>query len=260
MCEEQVSQRLYLFGGSAFVPPFPPFLPSRTNARRPWTTTPSPTPQQSTSFHAIDDRVRGGSSTSALLLRSADNTAVFEGELDTRTLGGAGFASQCSVDGLEWDLGEWDGVEVELGEGGMEGKRGVVVLKDRRDERRMDGRSVSGLTWEWVFSVRGGERVKARWEEFKPVYRGREVQMPEGGLKRGEIKRVGIMMRSFFDAQSGPFSIPIRSIAAVKLRPPSPSTTPSPLPAGIAALTDEMRKRGEGTGDWRGWVNWIGRV
>jgi len=281
--------------------------------------------------------------------------AVFRGQLDTRTLGGAGFASQCTVDGLTWDLGGWEGLEVDVwwegGEGGTAGKRYVLLVKDELDVRRMDGRSVSGVTWEWQFTTertREGGRVRARWDEFKPVYRGKEIPMPDGGLKTREIKRVGVMMRryvrfvcsallpstpstslsplfrqeaaipisppppspspaspspppltasSFFNAQSGPFALPIRSIAAIKLRaPPGPAAPPSPQPThagapdatdaaaaplsacssldaekrrretereqrtGIGALTAEMRERGEGTGGWRGYINWIGRV
>lgn len=46
------------------------------------------------SFHAVDDRVRGGSSQSHAQLTAKDGQLLFSGYLDTTTLGGAGFASQ----------------------------------------------------------------------------------------------------------------------------------------------------------------------
>ncbi len=162
----------------------------------------------------------------------------------------------------------------------------MLLVKDSLAERRPDGREESGVSWEYVFHVERGKAIRARWEEFKPTYRGREVDVPEGGLKTQQIKRVGLMMRryvislllcsfrwferfggmwdqelgyyvnahplylnifpilnlfqtisyilpngkrltkvtSFFDAQSGPFDLPIRSIAAFKSQQ---SATPS---------------------------------
>jgi hypothetical protein len=288
----------------------------------------------------VDDRVRGGSSTSSLLVSASGRTAVFRGELDTRTLGGAGFASQCTVEECSWDLGGWEGLEVDVGWGEgeegegegekEEGKRFVLLVKDERNGKRMDGRSVSGVTWEWEFTTEGtreGERLRARWEEFRPVYRGKEIPMPDGGLKKREIKRIGFMMRryvrfiyspfsslhpssystppspnpppsplpppsspstpnlpSFFNAQSGPFTLPLRSLAAIKLRGPHPAQPPhtgdcpaTPPPASleaeklhrqmeterasvIGALTAEMLERGDGTGAWKGYEDFIGRT
>lgn len=145
---------------------------------------------------------------------------MFKGELDTKTLGGAGFASQCTIESLTYDLSAYDGLEIALGkvdEGAASEPRKVVLLvKDSIEQRRPDGRMESGVNWEWTFEGAPGSVLQAGWKDFKPTYRGRDIDTPEGGLKTGEIKRIGLMMRSFFDAQSGPFSIPIVSIAAIK--------------------------------------------
>ncbi|KAJ1917781.1 hypothetical protein IWQ60_007683 [Tieghemiomyces parasiticus] len=45
-------------------------------------------------FTAVDDRVRGGSSESFLVPVDGGRSVTFQGTLDTKTLGGAGFASQ----------------------------------------------------------------------------------------------------------------------------------------------------------------------
>lgn len=241
-----VTETKYLFGGDS-----------------PWPTDDgSKSSRQCTSFRAIDDRVRGGSSVSHLLVSPSGTTATFRGELDTSTLGGAGFASQCTVDGPTWDLARYDGLQVDVAakadaEAGLgKTQRYVLLVKDALEGKRPDGRMESGVSWEWTFEAKEGDgRLFAKWEEFKPTYRGREIDVPDGSLKTGEIKRVGLMMRSFFDAQSGSFALPIHSIAAVKLSSSASSaaantTTTSPLsPSSTAtstpskpAFTDEQLK------------------
>ena len=184
-----------------------------------WPVDPSSKDSQCPSFRAVDDRVRGGSSQSHLTVSASGHTASFNGILDTTTLGGAGFASQVTLDGPTWDLSAYEGLELivgkELGKMGS-GERYVLVVKDTLEGDRGDGREKSGVSWEYIFHAQAGQAIMASWCEFKPTYRGREIDVPEGGLKTAEIKRIGFMMRSFFDAQSGPFNLPIRYLAAFK--------------------------------------------
>lgn len=184
-----------------------------------WPVDPSSKDAQCPAFRAVDDRVRGGSSQSHLTISGTGHEACFNGTLDTTTLGGAGFASQVTLDGPTFDLSGYDGVELiigsQLGKMGS-GERYVLLVKDTLEGDRGDGRDKSGVSWEYVFHAEKGQAIKAKWCDFKPTYRGREIDIPEGGLKTAEIKRIGFMMRSFFDAQSGSFSLPIRSVSAFK--------------------------------------------
>ncbi|KAL9077112.1 MAG: hypothetical protein Q9161_000378 [Pseudevernia consocians] len=165
----------------------------------PWTTT--------------DDRVRGGASRSHLSALP-DNCARFHGNLDTSTLGGAGFASQFSPPeaagtgkdgrggGTGWDLGAYDGIEVEVGVG--DGKIYTLILKDEEAAgKRGDGREKAGISWEVDFTVgeedgkEGGGDVTVvwvPWGEFKATFRGKE-EKDAGELKTGEVRRIGLMMR-----------------------------------------------------------------
>ncbi|CAF9910603.1 MAG: hypothetical protein HETSPECPRED_010116 [Heterodermia speciosa] len=179
-----------LFGDSK------PFLPP------PWQTT--------------DDRVRGGSSQS-YLAALPNNGARFYGNLDTKTLGGAGFASQFSPIGGQncnstsvvasqegstsegetvWDLSDYDGLQINLGKG--DGKTYTMILKDERsDVKRDDGREKAGISWEVEISAeKDGVNVWKTWSDFKAFYRGKEKD-DAGKLNRSQIRRIGLMMRRF---------------------------------------------------------------
>ncbi|MCJ1299781.1 hypothetical protein MMC08_002574 [Hypocenomyce scalaris] len=180
-----------------------------------------PTPWSTPTWTSTDDRVRGGSSTSHLTSYYPPSDpnyehVVFHGNLDTTTLGGAGFASQRTIDlpDRAWDLHAFDGIELELA--GGDGKVYTLILKDELEGDRGDGRIKSGINWEYEFKVvKGAMRVWIPWESFKATYRGREKKNP-GKLKTGEIKRVGLMMRSFFGEQEGRFNLVFKSICAIK--------------------------------------------
>ena len=150
-------------------------------------------------WQTIDDRVRGGSSTSSFEA-TANNGAIFSGHLDTSTLGGAGFASQFSpeskpngTDGF-WDLSAYDGILLQYRKG--DGKLYTFIVKDEaKEEKREDGREKASLSWEFDFEGKedGGE-VWAKWPDFKPVYRGKE-QNDTRDIKANEVRRLGFMMR-----------------------------------------------------------------
>jgi len=144
--------------------------------------------------------------------------ARFHGTLDTSTLGGAGFASQQTRGTNHWDLSRYEGLLLRLGEG--DGKRYVITLKDEIPGRRPDGRMESGVSWEAEFTSSKADptEVWLPWGQFKATYRGRPKDDAKP-LDRADVKRVGLMMRSFFDSQHGDFAITLRSITATS--PPS---------------------------------------
>ncbi|KAK1767656.1 NADH:ubiquinone oxidoreductase intermediate-associated protein 30 [Phialemonium atrogriseum] len=183
---------------------------------------------QASSWTASDDRVRGGNSTSSLAIGQMGtfNTpcASFEGLLDITALGGAGFASYRTVDNFpELDLSGYDALVLDIAKSDL--KKFTLVLKDTVLPKRPDGREQSTVSWEHDFDCPGdggGGRVVMNLNNFKATYRGRAKPDAEP-LNTGDIKRIAIMIRSFFGEQQGQFSITILSIAAMKHdRGPSP--------------------------------------
>ncbi|KAL8975072.1 MAG: hypothetical protein Q9197_000708 [Variospora fuerteventurae] len=168
-------------------------------------------------WHASDDCVRGGCSRSSLSALP-NNCAVFEGHLDIKALGGAGFASQLqstipdpdkegnTTGDATWDLSPYDGIEIDVIAG--DGKTYTLILKDEiPGETRDDGRERAGTSWEAEFPLsksgkhkdgKAEEReiVWVPWSALKPTYRGKEKQ-DAGKLKLGEIRRLGFMMRRY---------------------------------------------------------------
>ena len=145
-------------------------------------------------WRPVDDRVRGGSSVSNLEALP-DNGALFSGNLNTTTLGGAGFASQFSHDRSDgWDLGGYTGILLNYRKG--DGKTYTIVIKDEpREEQSQDGRERAGLSWETHFEGKeDGGQVWVKWDDFKPVYRGKE-QDNVRKIKVDEIYRFGLMIR-----------------------------------------------------------------
>ena len=208
---------------------------------------------------AIDDRVRGGSSQSNLAI-SGLTEAVFSGTLDTKTLGGAGFASQATTPDSNWDLSEYDGIELSVGQG--DDKVYTLILKDEeREAKRDDGREQSSLSWEYDFkapatiasgSIAGG-RLFVPWNDFKPTYRGREKK-GAGPLKTRNVTRFSIMMRSFFDTQEGEFRVVFKSIAAVRTRDGDASDGEDSN-VGLKKIRGTMNKKQEHAS--KGWMSWI---
>lgn len=173
-----------------------------------------------------DDRVRGGKSQSYLAIADSGSFAVFNGNLDIKTLGGAGFASQRTVsDGASWDLSSYDGIEVVIKN--SDAKQYTFNIKDELLPRDPNtGREQSTISYEFDFRVpppssrRHSKEYKLwiPWKQLSATYRGREKKdAPK--LKTESIKRFGIMCRSFFGDQEGDFQIEIERISAVKQVP-----------------------------------------
>ncbi|KAF2085139.1 NADH:ubiquinone oxidoreductase complex I intermediate-associated protein 30, partial [Saccharata proteae CBS 121410] len=170
---------------------------------------------------ASDDRVRGGKSQSYFDCSKHAPTARFHGELDIKTLGGAGFASQRTTgEDRVWNLDEYDGIQLNICE--ADDKQYTFILKDEILQRNPEnGREQATLSYEYDFRVPkvGSEVQKTSqvfipWKELKATYRGREKKdAPTPDLKN--IKRMSLMMRSFFGTQEGHFSLTLSSIAAV---------------------------------------------
>ncbi|KAH6610660.1 hypothetical protein Trco_000680 [Trichoderma cornu-damae] len=174
-------------------------------------------PWDSSLWVTSDDRVRGGASQSHLFVINPEK-ARFYGHLDTNALGGAGFASQHSLGVLDWDLSGYEaGVVVAVAQ--ADGKRYALTLKDEIPPPRDDGREEAGVSWEAEFAVRQDgsdldlKHVYLPWSAFKPTYRGRPKPDAKP-LDLSSVKRVGLMMRSFFGDQEGDFSIDIHAVAA----------------------------------------------
>lgn len=182
-------------------------------------------------FTTIDDRVRGGSSKSFVKVDPPSGSLMFQGFLDTLTLGGAGFASQSYMDRFPGDAIERDeylGLRIVAAEkasssnsaasssssssspveGG--GKAHVETytlnLKTTPAKQRPDGRRESTIVYEFDFTMpssldklAAGRRLSfdAPWDAFKPTYRGKPAE-DAPPLKTENILEWSIMARSNF--------------------------------------------------------------
>ncbi|KAM5374751.1 hypothetical protein ACJZ2D_006395 [Fusarium nematophilum] len=187
------------------------------------------TPWDKSQWIASDDTVRGGKSHSSLEVtepRTPDNpcsvsVAKFHGYLDYATLGGSGFASQRTVD--DWpglDLSDYDSIVLEIPY--TDGKKYSFNLKDTVLPPTEDGREQATISWEFDFqlpatdaSQKAGslDRVVIKFADLVPTFRG-TVQNDTEPLDLANIKRVNIMIRSFFAQQDGDFELRIKSITA----------------------------------------------
>ncbi|GAB7361112.1 hypothetical protein MBLNU230_g1149t2 [Neophaeotheca triangularis] len=225
---------------------------------------------QADDWTASDDRVRGGKSQSYLDFK--DKTACFHGNLDIKTLGGAGFASQRTTsDDLGFDLHKYAGITLHLAKGDSQSpapsskrrssskldlatdnrtieKRYTFILKDEvLPKNSNDGRDQASISYECDFELppqaepghSHDRTVFIPWESLNPTYRGK-LKKDAKPLDRSKIKRVSIMMRSYFGTQEGDFSLELRSITAV---PTAPSF------ADFTAGGKDPRQLEEGQGD-----------
>lgn len=130
--------------------------------------------------------------------------AVFRGTLDTKTLGGAGFASQRTTgEDRNWDLSSFDGLEIVLNAPESDNKKYTLICKDNLAAPNPDnGREQATISWEFDFIIGDASTsegsahrsVFAKWSDFKPTYRGKE-QKNAKDLSLEKIKRFSIMMR-----------------------------------------------------------------
>lgn len=128
--------------------------------------------------------------------------AIFNGNLDIDTLGGAGFASQRTRgENLCWDLSSYDGIELQVALKHSDNNIYTFILKD---EISSNGEVKSTLSWEYdfqpskssPFSDRDLVAFRFQWSDLKPTYRGREKKDARP-LKVDSIKRMSIMIRRY---------------------------------------------------------------
>jgi len=142
---------------------------------------------------ASDDRVRGGSSQSYFDCSPFQTTAVFRGNLDISTLGGAGFASQRTTgEHRVWDLSDYDGLLLDIEK--TDGKRYTITIKDELLEKSPNGREQSTISWEFDFKGEGKQELFIPWGKLKATYRGREDKDAKN-LDLKSVKRISLMMR-----------------------------------------------------------------
>ncbi|KXT08538.1 hypothetical protein AC579_5415 [Pseudocercospora musae] len=171
-----------------------------------------------------DDRVRGGKSQS--YIDCSDEIGRFNGTLDIKTLGGAGFASQRTTgEDREWDLSDYAGIEICVAQGDK--KRYTFNLKDELPcSDPESGREQASITYECDFELPPQTKpgpahdrfVFIPWSSFNATYRGR-LKKDAKPIDLKKIKRMSIMMRSFFGSQEGDFSLSMRSICALAKAP-----------------------------------------
>ncbi|KAK8053922.1 hypothetical protein PG996_013223 [Apiospora saccharicola] len=231
-------------------------------------------PWSAKAWTASDDRVRGGKSQSYLDCPSeGGGKAVFHGTLDITALGGAGFASQRTVDDRappqpqqHWDLSAYDGVRLKVLRQGGDGKKYTLTLKDEEVYKRPDGRDQSTISWEYDFvsptegdgSGKDGDDqvLYVPWADFKPTYRGKPK--PDApGLDLANVRRISLMMRSFFGQQEGAFRLEVAYIAAVKN-----SSSKAARPASVASSSSSTgypEKGGNGgvRSEPKSWLTWM---
>lgn len=160
-------------------------------------------------------------------LECHSSTGRFHGNLDIKTLGGAGFASQRTTgEDRSWDLSSYAGIVLDIAE--ADGKypippnhatymasagrqahsckladnRYTFILKDELLPRNPDnGREQATISWEYDFKPCFGEGglekgglVWVPWSALKPTYRGKEKEHADP-INLKTIKRMSIMMR-----------------------------------------------------------------
>lgn len=108
-------------------------------------------------------------------------------------------------------------------------KRYTFIAKDTLPSSdAANGRDQATISWEVDFELPPQDKpdethdktIFIPWDAFNPTYRGK-LQKDVDPLDTKSIKRFSIMMRSFFGAQEGDFSLEIKSIKAV-CKAPSP--------------------------------------
>lgn len=156
-------------------------------------------PEAVAAWSAIDDRVMGGVSRSALRFDRAGH-AVFSGQVSPDNNGG--FASvRASVSAPP--TGDIDAIELVVRGDGCRYKLNL------RTDRGFDG-----VNYQATFTPPAGQWVRLRLtiDAFQPSYRGRAV--PDAPPLRGaRIEQVGLMIA---DRQFGPFALAIGLIRALE--------------------------------------------
>ncbi|QPC80333.1 hypothetical protein HYE68_011085 [Fusarium pseudograminearum] len=178
---------------------------------------------------ASDDTVRGGISQSyfdVLEPKTHENPfshpiAKFYGHLDHETLGGSGFATQRTIDGLPpTDLSKYDRLLLEIPY--SDGKIYTINIRDS-DVETKGGKDQPSVNWAYDFQLPATKVVKGEIElhqvviyfkDLTPTVRG-TVQKDAKPLNLAKILGASIMIRSFETTQQGDFELRIKSVTAL---------------------------------------------
>lgn len=158
------------------------------------TTTLFGSPWNASDWVSSDDSVRGGASSSQLEVLSSsspNSTAKFTGTLDFAALGGAGFASQRTIDG--WpavNLAAFDALVLDVAS--ADGKKYTLNVFDTVPPV---GSGAASVVWAYDFqpAAEGGSMM-VLFEELVPTFQGRVVN-DTAPLDLASIKRFSIMIR-----------------------------------------------------------------
>ncbi|KAI8799654.1 complex I intermediate-associated protein 30-domain-containing protein [Cladochytrium replicatum] len=167
---------------------------------------------------AVNDGVRGGISQSFVNI-TADNFLRFNGNIDTTTLGGAGFASQQVTNTPYFDtlaLYSYSGLAITTA--GGDGKEYSINLKTTFPANI----SQSIVEYKYKFTANAEQQeFVIKWDQFLPYYRGRPVNASSDVPKEvdtNSIYTVSLLCQSGFDTQKGPFTVDVVSVDAVTIR------------------------------------------
>ncbi|KAI9819856.1 MAG: hypothetical protein M1827_006425 [Pycnora praestabilis] len=230
-------------------------------------------PWNSSDWVASDDRVRGGKSQSYFDCSPSQPSARFHGNLDIKALGGAGFASQRTTgEDRSWDLSNYDGLQLDIEQ--ADDKQYTLTLKDDLlPPNPENGREQSTISYEYDFRVQSQTKERKStilfipWDQLKATYRGREKK-DAAAPKLKDIKRISLLMRSFFGSQEGPFSLSLISISATtktstsnatnNLDVPTSSPTPYNNEGGVSRELGDNDEKDERQGSQNhGILGWL---
>ncbi|EOR04146.1 hypothetical protein J056_002224 [Wallemia ichthyophaga EXF-994] len=174
-------------------------------------------PFEQDDWRAVNDQLRGGSSTSHFDVVDDGQSGLFYGILDTQTLGGAGFASQNTVFDSPVNLSNDDGLVLDIIDVDTTGPHTFTLnLKNTQAGYRNDGRRQSSLVYESDFTAEKAGRVKMPWDSFKATYRGKRVH-DAAPLDTAHITELSFMCRSMFQqVPDGPFHIKVGALQAYR--------------------------------------------
>ncbi|KAK8085032.1 hypothetical protein PG997_006303 [Apiospora hydei] len=218
-------------------------------------------PWSAEAWTASDDRVRGGKSQSYLDCPAGAGKAVFRGTLDITALGGAGFASQRTVDRAQhpsWDVSAYDGLRLKVLKEGGDGKKYTLTLKDEVLPKRPDDREQSTVSWEYDF-------VSPRATATKKIGSCRSILLAPF-LKPHLLRRRPITMDeaarlilhySFFGKQEGAFRLEVAYIAAVKDTSDNAARPASAVSSSSSAGYPEKGSGDGGRTEPKSWLTWM---
>jgi len=198
-----------------------PFLVIFGSANRPWNVE---------NWQEVSDTVRGGRSQATLkyINPSAPSDGVsFEGNLDSQTLGGAGFASQVyrhplSLPDMENESHRYSAFILEL-DPLQQDQHWLRTFTFGVRDAPLGPPNESAVIYQYDFTLSSLQKsnlskldqlvkIKIPFNRLVPTFRGRP-KPDEKPFNPTQTSPITFMARSFFNHQSGPFHLNIRRLA-----------------------------------------------